>query len=554
MKKEENPLYLTINKGFDEMKKLISAILVVCIALSCVLCGCSTSNDPVETNKVHVSEDKYRTFYQIWIGSFCDSDGDETGDFEGIISKLDYLNDGDPETGDDLGVDGIWLSPMMPSYSYHKYNVEDYFDIDPEFGTLEIFDKFMAECDKRGIAVIIDLVINHSASNHPYFLNACDELREGKEDGYAKYYNFKKGSDATHSRPVSDSDYYYEGQFSPEMPDWNLSYDGTREYFEEIVKFWLDRGVDGFRLDAVKYFADANTDGIEFMTWFYEMAQSYNPDVYMVGEDWESAGIIYDQYESGIDSFFNFKFATTSGDYIMTGRNGQIKSYASALKKYNDNINKRSDTAINANFLTNHDMPRVSDTLDDYEQKFAAALYLLSPGNSFTYYGEEIGIESPNTTNDASYRTAMIWDNDNLPGIYVNGVAEVQPCPLGGVKQQLEQENSLLNTYRRIIKLKNQNPEIARGTITEVFETEDVYLAGYYIEYEGEKLLVIHYGGEEATELEITEEMLANAEFRGGVVASNPEDYEGDAENWEVTFSKGVLKMPPLSTAVLKAN
>ena len=199
-------------------------------------------------------------------------------------------------------------------------------------------------------------------------------------------------------------------------------------------------------------------------------------------------------------------------------------------------------------------MPRVSDTLDDYEQKFTAALYLLSPGNSFTYYGEEIGIESPNTTNDASYRTAMIWDNDNLPGIYVNGVAEVQPCPLGGVKQQLEQENSLLNTYRRIIKLKNQNPEIARGTITEVFETEDVYLAGYYIEYEGEKLLVIHYGGEEATELEITEEMLANAEFRGGVVASNPEDYEGDAENWEVTFSKGVLKMPPLSTAVLKAN
>ena len=536
------------------MKKVLALVLALLIALSVMLTGCATGSDPVETNKAVEMNDKYRTYYQIWIGSFCDSNGDETGDFEGIISKLDYLNDGDPDTGDDLGIDGIWLSPMMPSYSYHKYNVENYFDIDPEFGTLEIFDRFMAECEKRGIAVIIDLVINHSASNHPYFLKACDELREGKEDGYAKYYNFHKGSTPTCTRRVTDSDYFYEGQFSPEMPDWNLAYEGTREYFEEITKFWLDRGVDGFRLDAVKYFTDEKTDGIEFMTWFYDMAQSYNPDVYMVGEDWESAGIIYDQYKSGIDSFFNFKFATTTGDYVMTGRNGQTKSFVSGLQRYNENIKKRNESAINANFLTNHDMPRVTNSLEDYEQKFAACLYLLSPGNSFTYYGEEIGIEAPNTTNDASYRTAMIWDNDNLPNIYVNGVAEVEPCALGGVKQQLEQENSLLNTYRRIIKLKNQNPEIVRGDIVDTLESEDVYVGGYYVEYEGEKLLVVHYGGEEPLELEITDEMLSNAEFRGGVVCSNPEDYEADASKWDVTFKKGTLTMPPLSTAVLKAN
>lgn len=536
------------------MKKMISALLVILIALSCVLCGCSGDGEPVETNEVLASTDKYRTYYQIWIGSFCDSDGDETGDFEGIISKLDYLNDGDPNTGDDLGVDGIWLSPMMPSYSYHKYNVRDYFEIDPEFGSLEIFDKFMAECDKRGINVIIDLVINHSASDHPYFLQACDELREGKEDGYAKYYNFRKGADTVHTRRVTDTNYFYEGQFSSEMPDWNLAYDGTREYFEEIVKFWLDRGVDGFRLDAVKYFTDENTDGIEFMTWFYDMAQKYNPDVYMVGEDWESASTIYDQYKSGIDSFFNFKFATSTGDYIMTGRNGMTKSFVNGLKRYNENISKRSETAINANFLTNHDMPRVSNTLEAYEQKFAAQLYLLSPGNSFTYYGEEIGIEAPNTTNDASYRTAMIWDNNNLPNIYVNGVAEVEPNALGGVEQQLKDTNSLLNAYRRIIKLKNQNPEIARGTITDVLESDDVYLGGYYIEYEDEKLLVVHYGGDETLELEITEEMLADAEFRGGCVATNASDYGAKDEDWKVKFTDSKLSMPPMSTAVLKAG
>ena len=209
------------------MKKIISIALVLCIALSAVLCGCSKKEE--NANTITVEPDKYRSFYQIWIGSFCDSNGDETGDFEGIISKLDYLNDGNPDGGSDLGIDGIWLSPMMPSYSYHKYNVRDYFNIDPEFGSLEIFDKFIAECDKRGIAVIIDLVINHSASDHPYFIKACEELREGKEDGYAQYYNFKEGADAIHNRTVTGTSYYYEGQFSSEMPDWNLSYQGTRD-------------------------------------------------------------------------------------------------------------------------------------------------------------------------------------------------------------------------------------------------------------------------------------------------------------------------------------
>ena len=524
------------------MKKIISIALVLCIALSAVLCGCSKKEE--NANTITVEPDKYRSFYQIWIGSFCDSNGDETGDFEGIISKLDYLNDGNPDGGSDLGIDGIWLSPMMPSYSYHKYNVRDYFNIDPEFGSLEIFDKFIAECDKRGIAVIIDLVINHSASDHPYFIKACEELREGKEDGYAQYYNFKKGADAIHNRTVTGTSYYYEGQFSSEMPDWNLSYQGTRDYFEEIVKFWLDRGVDGFRLDAVKYFADTKTDGIEFMTWFYDMAQSYNPDVYMVGEDWDSPSAIYEKYTSGMDSFFNFKFATTSGNYVMAARNGQIKTYVDALKKFNDNILKRSDSAINANFLTNHDMVRVSNALDETEQKFAAALYLLSPGNSFTYYGEEIGIEAPNSTNDASYRTPMIWDNDNLPNIYVNGVAEVTENELGGVKQQLVEEDSLINTYRRLYKIKSENPEIARGKITKTLETEDVHYGGYYLDYKGTTMLVIHYGGSETKTVTIDESVLKNAVLRGWVCATGE----------DVKFDGTTLTLPPMSSVILKAK
>lgn len=546
------------------MKKIISLLLVICLA-ACIFAGCDSSTDPVDKNKALASTDKYRNFYQIWIGSFADSNDDEVGDFQGIISQLDYLNDGDPDSGYDLGVDGIWLSPMMPSYSYHKYNVENYFDIDKDFGTLDDFDQFMSECNDRGINVIIDLVLNHSASNHPYFLKACEELKAGKEDGYAKYYNFSKEKSEVYSRPVTGTDYYYEGEFTAEMPDWNLSYEGTRDYFEEIVKFWLDRGVAGFRLDAVKYFTDDNTDGNEFLTWLYDMAKGYKEDVYMVGEDWEEAGIIYDKYETGIDSLFNFKFAGTDGAYISTARSGLMKDFVNQLKKFNDNIKKRNEDAINANFLTNHDMVRVYNMLKEDEMKMAASLYMLSPGNSYTYYGEEIGIEAPNTTNDASYRTPMIWDNDNLPGIYVSGVAEVEKTELGGVKQQLVDDNSLLSTYRRLIKIKNENPEIARGDILETVEFDNTRIAGYIVEYDGSKLMIVHNGNDEETTVDLD---VDSAELRGDVVATasknadensqdlteNADKTASSSQKQHVSLSNNKLTMPPMSSAVLKIS
>ncbi len=533
------------------MKRILAMLLVVAV-LVCVLAGCGSSGDSTDSISAVQSTDKYRSFYQIWIGSFCDSNGDETGDIPGIISKLDYLNDGDPNSGDDLGVDGIWLSPMMPSTTYHKYNVRDYFDIDEEFGTLDDFDELLCECHERGIKLIIDLVINHSGSDHEFFVKACEELREGNEDGYARYYNVSKESSERYNREVLGSDYYYEGAFSYEMPDWNLSFEGTRDYFEEVAKFWLDRGVDGFRLDAVKYFDDKETDGVEFLRWFYEMAQGYNPDVYMVGEDWDSTGSIYDFYESGIDSLFNFKFATNTGEFATGGRSGLVTDFAKSLKKYDDNIKTHNPNAIDANFLTNHDMPRLANALDEYEYKFAASLYMLAPGNTFTYYGEEIGIEAPNTTNDASYRTAMIWDNDDLPDIYVNGVAQVEECWLGGVKQQLEQEDSLLNLYRRLIRLRLQNPEIARGDITEVVEFDNKHV-GMVIDYDGARVMVVHNGDKEPAELTLDPATYSSMTLRGWAVAG----IEGDDENnrASVTLSgDGTLTMPARSSAVIKLD
>ena len=543
------------------MKKVLSLILALTLLVS-VLAACGDSDkkdggdknessgsktsagDPVDTLKAEQSTDKYRSYYQVWIGAFNDSDGDHVGDIPGIVEKLDYINDGDPNSGDDLGADGIWLSPMMPSSTYHKYNVEDYYSIDPEFGTLDDFDKLIEECHNRGVVVIIDLVVNHAGAGHEFFKKACEELSKGKEDGYARYFNFSKKQDATYQHAVPNADYFYQGDFWDQMPDWNLSFQGTRDYFEDVVKFWFEHGVDGFRLDAVKYFDDSHTDGKEFMTWFYSMAKGYKDDVYMVGEDWTETGDIYDMYESGIDSLFNFKFAGSGGEFMMAASN--MKGYMSKIKKYDNNIKEHNPNAINANFLTNHDMNRLASILEADDNKMAAAVCMLCPGNSFTYYGEEIGIEAPSSSGDANYRTAMVWDSDNMPAVDTEGIGPEDTVPLGGVKQQLADADSLLNTYRKLIKIRLQNPEIARGDITDVVEFDSNDCAGMIIDADGKRMLVIHNVADD--EKELTVDMIENPELRGWSVA------EDSVEGVEATLDGTTLHIPARTSVVLKEN
>lgn len=545
------------------MKKVFSLILACLIASSALLTGCSGSDeykDPTEGVQIVTTDDKYRNFYQIWIGSFCDSNGDETGDLQGIISKLDYLNDGDPETDDDLGITGIWLSPMMPSISYHKYDVMDYYDIDPEFGTMEDFETLIKECDKRGIKVIIDLVLNHCSSRHPWFRQACEEAKSGNYDGYAKYFEIlKPGETSTDAYKIdTGTGVSYEANFSFEMPEWDLTSEATRKEFENIAKFWLEKGVAGFRLDAVKYFTNGHTDGVEFMKWFYETSQKYNPDVYMVGENWVGSAEIYEMYKSGIDSQFAFSLGNTTGEIIKTANSGVLAdSYAGIVKKYGENIAKRSDSAINAVFLTNHDMVRAANALvTENNIKMAAALYMTLPGNTFTYYGEEIGTNAPVGDNDANYRTAMIWDSDNLPQIFVNGVGDPEDTKFHGVAQQEQDEFSILNFYKRALKIRNQNPEIARGKITETVKFDDNSVAAYVIEYEDTKLLVIHNTSDrDSKELTITDDMMKNAKIRADLVASEPvENENGEKVAQHITLKNGVLSMPPQSSVILKAE
>lgn len=563
------------------MKKLIALLLVLTLSLGCVLLtGCEKTEeipteyvDPVAARELAETDDKYRNYYHIWVCAFADSNGDETGDLQGIIDNLDYINDGNPETDTDLGMTGIWLSPIMPSDSYHKYDVDDYMDIDPEFGDLATFDKLIEECDKRGIDVILDLVLNHCGTGHEFYQNALKEVKDGNLDGYAKYYRFKAAGFTSPGegwrQVIGASGVWYEGQFSTEMPEWNLEYDGTRDYFEEIAKFWLERGVAGFRLDAVKYMTDEVTDGAEFLKWFYETAQKYNPDVYMVGENWQSNSYLYDIYESGIDSQFAFSFAASTGHFTIAANSGDGDSLASQLEKFDKSSHEANPNVINAMFLSNHDQVRSGSYFSKglNVMKNAAALYLLTPGNSFTYYGEEIGMKTPGNyhQNDAYYRSPMIWDSDVEPDIWCTADAF---CDLdfGGVKQQSDDENSLLSFYRRALKIKNQNPEIARGVITETYEVEgDIGVCAFKLEYDGNAVIIVHnVNGNKASEIEITDEMLKNAEIVGDLYAGADEvkttAVRGETQPAEAEelpefayIANGKLVLPPRASVVLKS-
>ncbi|MBE9472169.1 MAG: alpha-amylase, partial [Chloroflexi bacterium] len=189
-------------------------------------------------------------FYEIFVRSFYDSDGDGVGDLNGLIEKLDYLNDGDPATTDDLGVTGLWLMPISQSPSYHGYDVADYLTVDDEYGTNEDFRRLMEEAHKRDIRVIVDLVLNHTSSQHPWFQSARDDVDSPYRDFYVwseenPGYKSPWGGQVWHR---TSSGYYY-GIFWEGMPDLNYDNPAVTTEMEEVIRFWLeDMGADGFRL------------------------------------------------------------------------------------------------------------------------------------------------------------------------------------------------------------------------------------------------------------------------------------------------------------------
>jgi len=466
------------------MKKLLSLLLACLLLAGCASNAVSQEKAApaaVETEKALAQisalgtspDDNYRTWYEIFVYSFCDSNGDGIGDLKGVESKLDYLTE--------LGINGIWLMPIHPSQSYHKYDVADYYAIDPVYGTLDDFRDFLAACEERDIHVILDLVLNHTANNHEWFLTACDYLRslpagaepDVEECPYVGYYYFSRQQEAPYYYEVSDSEWYYEGKFSPDMPDLDLANGLVRQEIEAIMRYWLDMGVAGFRLDAVKEFYSGDTPkNVEVLAWIQELAASIKEDVYLVAECWDGFGAVTEYYTSGLTSFFNFPFGTTDGVVIDTvraaGRESAVKNYAINLEKAHKAYSGANPNYIDAPFLSNHDVGRIAGfcNRDEYKTKLAGAMNLLMGGSAFIYYGEEIGMTG--SGNDPSKRAPMYWNIARDNGT-TNPPPECElpeSYPFGSLEEQLYDDASVYNYYRQAIAIRKALPVISHGVPT----------------------------------------------------------------------------------------
>lgn len=513
-------------------------------AAAVLISGCSSPETSSMINyryeqELNIINDNCRNYYQIFVGSFCDSNGDGIGDLNGVASKLDYIQN--------MGFNGIWLTPIMPSRSYHKYSVEDYYSIDPQFGTMEDFENLASECRNRGIKLLIDLVMNHSSRYHPWFESASQSLRQEPcgapadsgclseipcpvHNKYVGYYYFadEKPAGSASWYPVGSK--WYQAVFSENMPELKLDNPDVRAEFENIAKFWLDKGIGGFRLDAVKeYFTGDPDKNIETLDWFCDYCRTISPDCYIVGEVWESFTTYTKYYASSIDSVFGFTMAEADGKIAKTvnlsGSANSAESFAQAMATVEQTIAKYSATGIDAPFIGNHDTDRAAGILryDTVRIKEAAGLLLTMSGSPFVYYGDEIGLSG--SGRDENKRAPMIWDADGTGLTCGPSDMERQENRFAGVEEQLSDPDSILNYYKRALRIRNENPEIARGT-TEVMslsENAGGDIAAVKRTWNNESIIIVYNLTDEAAELSEAALETDSRNIRGYLAASGGE-------------------------------
>ena len=443
-------------------------------------------------------EDNYRTFYQIFVGSFSDANGDGFGDLRGIINRMDYLNDGDINSGNDLGVQGIWLSPIFDSPSYHKYDAKDYYSFDWRFGSESDLVELVELCHERNVKIILDLAINHTSNQHEWFKQFKEARSKG--DTTNKYYNYytcvresqKKGG--RQYQQIAGTDYWYECNFSGDMPELNYDNREVREEMLKVAQYYLNLGVDGFRFDAVKYiyFQDGASKNVAFWEWYMGELRKDYPNMYAVGECWSGDTEVLQYYKAF--NCFNFTAGQTSGKIAAAAKGNSLSSYLNYVESYQDKVQAVNPARMPMYFLSNHDTDRIAGTfINENYMRVAANLYLLSPGSHTIYYGEEIGMRGSvaNENSDANLRLAMLWGDGDLVRDPKGTTYPVDKQVQTTVMDSLENSASLLNHYRELISIRTKYPAIARGQYNTI-TSRDRSVGGFYIKYEGQVIGVIH--------------------------------------------------------------
>ena len=499
---------------------------------------------------------KEMAVYQIWPRSFCDGNGDGIGDLWGVLSKLDYIAS--------LNVDGIWFSPLYPSpNSDYGYDISDYRNIHPDYGNLDVFKQVLDGAHERGLRVFMDLVVNHTSDEHPWFI----ESKKGKDNPYHDYYYWRKGKGK--KSPPNNWDSLFEGRaweydeeldewylhiFSKKQPDLNMANPKVREEVKDIMRFWLDMGVDGFREDVITYISKAEglpsakvklpaATGMQYYTNLpkvHDYLAEFKRDVldfydcFTVGEGPRmepsvALGYVKEGPDKVLDMMINF--AHMEADCFITDflqRPFNLKKLKKAFTRWQLDMYGKGWNAL---YLENHDHPRVisrygSEKYRVESGKMLAASYIFQRGTPFVYQGQEIGmINTPldsiddykdiMTHNKAriarslglpkktvlklaqkasrdNARTCMQW-SDGKNG----GFSEVEPWfvvnpnyPQVNVESQLDDPGSLLNFYRDALQFRRDNPIVIYGDYAEHY-SKSSQLYVYERNYEGKKLLVI---------------------------------------------------------------
>jgi alpha-amylase len=429
--------------------------------------------------------------YEVFVRSFYDSDGDGVGDLNGLIQKLDYI--------DSLGASCIWLMPVAASPSYHGYDVSDYYRVEPAYGTNDAFKRLMQEAHHRGIAVLVDMVLNHTSSEHPWFRAALRDTASPHRSWYrfspASLGKGPWGGEAWHKSPVRDE--YYYGVFWSGMPDPDYHTPAVREEMKRIATFWLrEMGVDGFRLDAVPYLVEEGTCLMgcagthAYLHEYAEHIDSVKPGAYTVGEAWGTTDAMMPYYPDQLTSYFAFELADS---LLSAVRTGSATGLLAGFLRLQDTLPPYRWSP----FLSNHDGTRTLTALkgDVARAEVAAILLLTLPGLPFVYYGEEIGMMGDKP--DPRLRTPMQWSA--RPGLgFTAGTAweSAQPDSLTtNVAAQDGDPGSLLNLYRRLIHLRKENEALATGRLVALSATSPQVAA--YLRRAGDHtvLVVANLGG-----------------------------------------------------------
>ncbi|XZH20356.1 alpha-glucosidase [Clostridium perfringens] len=492
--------------------------------------------------------------YQIYPKSFMDSNGDGIGDIKGIISKLDYLKD--------LGIDLIWLCPMYKSPNHDNgYDISDYKDILDEFGTMDDFNELLSEVHNRGMKLIIDLVINHTSHEHPWFIESRSSRDNPKRDWYI--WREGKGDEEPNNWEsifkgsawefCENSEEYYLHLFAKEQPDLNWENKEVRNELYKMINWWLDKGIDGFRVDAISHIKKEeglrdmdNPEGLKYVSSFekHMNVEGINShlkelkeetfskyDIVTVGE---ANGVSADEADHWVaedEGTFNmiFQFEHLNLWNYEEGQGFAVKAYKDVLTNWQNSLEGKGWNAL---FIENHDIPRVVSTWGNDKEyltecaKAFGAIYFLQKGTPFIYQGQELGmtnikyhsiseyddVKTINTYNERiesgvseeialkeawvtsrdNSRTPMQWDSSNNAGFTCGkpwiGVNENYKTI--NVEVEERDENSVLNFYKKLIKLKKSNEALIYGVYDLILE-EDENIFAYTRTLNNHKFLIM---------------------------------------------------------------